>query len=82
MDVIRDELGLQIPGDVSIVGYDDVPEASWKGYDLTTVSQCPEKMIEEAVAILTEQIEVRTVRKCAAVLPARLMIRSSAKLPK
>lgn len=82
MDVIRDELGLQIPGDVSIVGYDDVPEASWKGYDLTTVSQCPEKMIEEAVAILTEQIEVRTVRKRAAVLPARLMIRSSAKLPK
>ena len=82
MDVIRDELGLQIPGDVSIVGYDDVPEASWKGYDLTTVSQCPEKMIEEAVAILTEQIEVSTVRKRAAVLPARLMIRSSAKLPK
>ncbi len=82
MDVIRDEARLRIPEDISIVGYDDVPEASWKAYDLTTVSQSPKRMIEEAVAILTEQIEERAVRKRAAVLPAKIVLRGSARIPK
>jgi len=29
MDVLRHELGLSVPGDVSLVGFDDVPPASW-----------------------------------------------------
>ncbi len=81
MDVLRGELGLRIPEDVSVIGYDDVPEASWKAYDLTTVSQSSETMIENAVAILLEQIEKRVVKRRAAVLPAELMVRSSARLP-
>ena len=82
MDVVRDEFKLRVPKDISIVGYDDVPEASWKGYDLTTVSQSSQKMVEATAAILIEQIERSVVRKRAAVLPAELVIRSSARLPK
>ena len=81
MDVLRKELGLRIPEDVSVIGYDDVPEASWKAYDLTSVSQSSETMIENTVAILLEQIEKRVVKRRAAVLPAELMVRSSARLP-
>ena len=81
MDVLRNELGLRIPEDVSVIGYDDVPEASWKAYDLTSVSQSSETMIENTVAILLEQIEKRVVKRRAAVLPAELMVRSSARLP-
>ena len=77
MDVLRAELKLRIPEDVSVAGYDDVPEASWKGYDLTTVSQSSQSMIENAVSILLEQIEKRVVRKRAAVIPAELVIRGS-----
>ena len=39
MDTLRYELGLKIPDDVSVVGYDDVPAASWPSYSLTTVQQ-------------------------------------------
>ena len=82
MDVLRAEMGLRIPEDVSIVGYDDVPQAKWKGYDLTSVEQPSQPMINETIKILLEQIENRAVSKKAAVLPARLVVRGSARIPK
>jgi DNA-binding LacI/PurR family transcriptional regulator len=81
MDVARSELKLHVPKDLSIVGFDDVPEASWKGYDLTTVSQSSQRMVEMTAAILLEQVGKRAVRKRAVVLPAELVVRRSARLP-
>lgn len=77
MDVVRHEFGLRIPQDVSIAGYDDVPEASWKGYDLTSVSQSPQTMVDEAVGILLAQINDPSASRGATVLPAHLIVRSS-----
>ncbi len=82
MDVLRGELKLRVPQDVSVVGYDDVPEAGWGGYALTTVSQSSEDMARATVDILMDQIEAQTVRRKAAILPARLVVRSSARVPK
>lgn len=82
MDVIRNEYGLRIPEDISIVGYDDVPEAGWGGYRLTTVEQPSQAMVDATVSILLEQIEEKTVTRRAAVLPARLVVRSSARVAK
>lgn len=81
MDTLRNELKLRIPEDVSVVGYDDVPEAGWGGYDLTTISQPSDGMIEATADILLDQIENRSVKKRAAVVPAKLIVRSSAKIP-
>lgn len=82
MDLLRGEMGLRIPEDVSIVGYDDVPEAGWAGYALTTVAQPAGAMVEATVSILLEQVEKRVVTRRAAVLPARLVVRASARLPR
>lgn len=57
MDVLRFDLGLQIPNDVSIVGYDDVPAAAWRAYDMTTVRQPANRMVAQTVEILLEKIE-------------------------
>jgi DNA-binding LacI/PurR family transcriptional regulator len=51
MDALR-EAGVGIPGDVSIVGYDDVPLAAWPVYDLTTIRQPVGEMAEAAVDML------------------------------
>lgn len=81
MDVVRNELGLRIPQDVSVIGYDDVPQAAWKSYDLTTVSQASAQMSQVTTEILLEQIEEAAVRKRAVVLPAKLVVRGSARVP-
>lgn len=81
MDVLREQFRLQVPGDVSVVGYDDVPQAGWGAYRLTTVEQPAGPMIEATASMLIEQIEQRVVRPHAAVLPVRLVVRQSARLP-
>ncbi len=57
MDVLRGAMGLSVPGDVSVVGYDDVPMAAWGAYDLTTIRQPVRRMVEATVEMLLGQIE-------------------------
>ena len=57
MDVLRMELGLQVPQDVSVIGFDDVPQSAWGAYRLTTVLQNVENMVEATVELLHEQIQ-------------------------
>jgi DNA-binding LacI/PurR family transcriptional regulator len=76
MDTLRMELGLRVPLDVSVVGFDDVPQAAWDSYQLTTVLQDADAMIEATAALLLEQIEGAVSRK-SVVLPARLVVRGS-----
>lgn len=77
MDVIRSEFGLRIPEDISVVGYDNVPEADWAAYSLTTVQQPVEAMIEATVNILLEQMEHKQVNEVHKVTEAHLIVRGS-----
>ncbi len=81
LETLRFELGLQIPADVSVVGYDNVPLAAWPSYDLTTVSQPSKQMVAETVAILMSQIEEGTVSPRCVALEGPLVIRGSARKP-
>ncbi|MEP0564253.1 MAG: substrate-binding domain-containing protein, partial [Paracoccaceae bacterium] len=82
IDVLRDELGLMVPMDVSVVGYDDVPAASYGGYKLTTVRQRANAMVDETVEILLEQIETPEAPKRGVAIDAPLIVRHSARIPK
>lgn len=82
MDVIRFELGLSVPGDVSVVGYDDVPPAAWPAYSLTTVRQRANRMVEETVSALMEHIENPAGAQPRRVaLDGPLIVRGSARIP-
>ena len=56
IDVIRQELGLRVPEDVSVIGYDGSGAGSWKGYQLTTYASPLAPMVDAAVSILMSQI--------------------------
>lgn len=55
-------LGLGIPGDLSVVGFDDVPESEWASPAITTVRQPVAEMGAEAVGLLfqSRQADGRT----------------------
>ena len=80
MDVIRFELGLKIPEDVSVIGYDDVPVASWPAYNLTTVRQPANRMVAETVSILIDSIENKSNEPRRIVIDGPLIIRGSSKI--
>jgi len=52
MDCLRHELGVAIPGDLSVVGFDDIPMATWPSYALTTIRQPVAEMVERTVAAI------------------------------
>lgn len=76
MDVLRCELGLRIPDDVSVVGFDDVPQAAWGAYQLTTVVQNVENMVVATIELLHEQMQ-RDVQPRNIVVPSQLVERAS-----
>lgn len=76
LDVLRQELGLRVPQDVSVVGFDDVPQASWGAYRLTTVVQSVEAMVDATTQLLHEQMQ-DDARPRNVVIPCRVVERDS-----
>jgi DNA-binding LacI/PurR family transcriptional regulator len=81
MDAIRSDLGLSIPGDVSIVGYDDVPLASWGAYDLTTVRQPVNRMVDATIETLLGEIDSVDRPGQKTEIEGPLIVRGSARKP-
>ncbi|WP_136441497.1 LacI family DNA-binding transcriptional regulator [Pacificoceanicola onchidii] len=81
MDTVRFELGLDVPGDVSVIGYDDVPAADWPAYALTTVRQPANRMVAETVDILLNTIEDTNTPPRRIAIDGPLIVRGSARVP-
>ncbi|NEI74947.1 substrate-binding domain-containing protein [Rhizobium lusitanum] len=77
MDVIRNEAGLRIPEDVSVVGFDDITTAAQPTYALTTVRQPINRMVEASLRMLFEQIEDPSAQPEHMMLGAQLVERGS-----
>lgn len=77
MDALRSELGLRIPEDVSVVGFDDVPIAAWAAYDLTSYRQPVNQMVAETVSTLLGSIEGGVTEPRRIRIPGRLIRRGS-----
>jgi len=72
------ELGIHVPGDLSVVGFDDIPEAAFACPSLTTIAQAKHEMGRQGVAFLLEIINQNppgTSRSES--LPVELVVRES-----
>lgn len=81
---VAKELGKEIPGDLSIMGFDDNPSGLYGPVALTTVRQPLIKMAEESVkrlnGLMTSKKKDLKVQKT--VLPTELVIRESCASPR
>jgi DNA-binding LacI/PurR family transcriptional regulator len=77
MDALRTRLGLGVPDDVLVAGFDDVPAAAWAAYDLTTFVHDGARMVDEALAILQRAENGETRAAEEVIVPARLVERGT-----
>lgn len=81
LDAVRHELGLKIPSDLSVIGFDDIAAASWPAYDLTTIRQPVERMIDVLVSVINRaETPDRDRNDHLRRIPGELVVRSSARL--
>jgi DNA-binding LacI/PurR family transcriptional regulator len=77
MDVLRGELGLKVPQDVAVIGFDNVQQAAWGGYSLSSIEQDAQAMIEATAKVMLAQINDETLPAQHVNLPVRLIERGS-----
>jgi DNA-binding LacI/PurR family transcriptional regulator len=76
------ERGLRVPDDISVVGFDDVPEAGYFIPPLTTVRPDFHAVAERALTLLLLQIEAGTPSAELHTLAPALVLRSSVARPR
>jgi len=76
------EQGYNIPGDISIVGYDDIPDAQRQTTPLTTISIPSIHEGQCAVQVLFDLIENRRRLSNEIILPVHLISRKSTGVPR
>lgn len=79
---VLDDHGLAVPGDVSLVGYDNSALARVRHVDLTTVNQPRHEMGQLALACLLERIRGERDRAVLHRITPTLVVRSSTAAPR
>lgn len=55
IEALRAELGLRVPEDVLVAGFDDIPSAGWPSLSVTTIRQPGAAMVDAAVRIIDQE---------------------------
>ena len=74
-------LGLTVPGDLSVIGFDNVPESAMASPPLTTIKQPLQQMGAEALTLLIDLI-AGVERDTHVRLPTELVVRASCSPPR
>ena len=82
LDAVRSKMDMKVPDDVSIIGFDDIPMASWPSFNLTTVRQPVNQMVDGSVKDLISRINKPEKPPNQKVITGELVYRGSARIPR
>ena len=82
MQQVAAELGVDVPGRLSVVGFDNIPESALSHPPLTTVQQPMRQMGHDAIAMLVALIAGHTVDETHVTLETTLVPRRTTAAPR
>lgn len=79
LDFARGQMGIKVPEELSIIGFDDIPMAAWPAYSLTTVQQPIDWMVDATIERLMRAIQSPVAEIVIKKVPGILVERNSAR---
>lgn len=80
LDAARSEFGLRVPETLSIIGFDDIAMAAWPKYDLSTIHQPVDRMVDATIEVLLQAIHQPQPERVVRFIAPTLTVRSSARV--
>ena len=74
LDAARHALGRQVPGEISVAGFDGIEPSRWDSYRLTTMRQPVRRMTGKAVQLLMDQIVEPGLEPIMEMAPGELIV--------
>ena len=75
LDAARLDRGRHVPDDLSVIGFDDIPQASWHAYQLTTFRQPVRMLTDQVMQVIRERAATPESPRAVFTLPATLVVR-------
>lgn len=63
LDAARNEFGLTVPDELCVVGFDDIEQAGWSSYELTTFRQPIDQIADHVVNLIDHHTQIRQVQE-------------------
>ena len=77
IDALRHDLGKSVPGDVQVAGFDDILQAHWKSYNLTTVKVDLAERVQALVRLILRRLRNPASPSMTETISTRLIVRST-----
>jgi DNA-binding LacI/PurR family transcriptional regulator len=75
LDAARFDRSRRVPDDLSVIGFDDIPQAAWNAYQLTTFRQPVRLLTNQVMQVIRQRAENPETPHAVFTLPARLVTR-------
>lgn len=77
IDALRHELKLRVPGDVKVIGFDDIAQSHWKSYNLTTVKFDLDERVRALIRLILRRLNNPDAPGFQETLNTRLVVRGT-----
>lgn len=77
LDAARFECGRRVPEDLSVIGFDDIPQAAWSAYRLTTFRQSTAELAAAVLGAIERRAAEPNLAHGVGIVPVKLVARST-----
>ena len=77
LDAARSEFARRVPEDLSVIGFDDIPQAGWRAYRLTTFCQPVHDLADAVMKAIRRRTEAPVTPRTLSTVPIRLVARAT-----